>query len=113
MNKIIIDPHYCTQEEYQDLRSYLIDNNWDWKIVEEPKTKTQFESRCEELTELKMKPFDDGFVGANNLNADFNINSSEIICDTKVQWTRKLHKLKLELNIREENESKTTSKISR
>ena len=31
MNKIIIDPHYCSKEEYEELINYLNDNSWDWK----------------------------------------------------------------------------------
>jgi len=33
MNKIIIDPHYCTREEYQELKDYLTDKTWDWQEV--------------------------------------------------------------------------------
>ena len=33
MNKIIIDPHYCTREEYQVLKDYLTDKTWDWQEV--------------------------------------------------------------------------------
>ena len=32
-NKIIIDPHYCSKEEYQELKDYLTDNSWDWKDI--------------------------------------------------------------------------------
>lgn len=33
MNKIIINPHYCSEEEYVDLKDYLNDNHWDWKEI--------------------------------------------------------------------------------
>jgi len=33
MNKIIIDPHYCTREEYQELKEYLEKNCWDYKEI--------------------------------------------------------------------------------
>lgn len=33
MNKIIIDPHYCTAEEYQELKDYLTDKTWDWQEI--------------------------------------------------------------------------------
>jgi len=33
MNKIIIDPHYCTEEEYQELKNYLTEKDWDWQEV--------------------------------------------------------------------------------
>mgnify|MGYP007072306924 CR=1 FL=1 len=33
MNKIIIDPHYCTEEEYQELKDYLTNKTWDWQEV--------------------------------------------------------------------------------
>jgi len=31
MDKIIIDPHHCSAEEYVDLQDYLTDNHWDWQ----------------------------------------------------------------------------------
>ncbi len=33
MNKIIIDPHYCSREEYADLKEYLTRSCWDWQKV--------------------------------------------------------------------------------
>ncbi len=33
MNKIEIKPHYCTDEEYQELKDYLTNNSWDWQEV--------------------------------------------------------------------------------
>ena len=33
MNKIIIDPHYCTREEYQKLKDYLTKQGWDWQEI--------------------------------------------------------------------------------
>ncbi len=33
MNKIIVDPHYCSREEYQELKDYLTDKCWDWQEV--------------------------------------------------------------------------------
>ena len=33
MNKLIIDPHYCTSEEYQELKDYLTKKTWDWQEV--------------------------------------------------------------------------------
>lgn len=33
MNKIIIDPHYCSREEYQELKDYLEEKCWDWQEV--------------------------------------------------------------------------------
>jgi len=43
MNKIIIDPHYCTREEHEDLIAYLDEQRWDWKeIKEEQKTREVF-----------------------------------------------------------------------
>lgn len=29
--KIIIDPHYCSREEYKELEDYLDEKCWDWK----------------------------------------------------------------------------------
>lgn len=34
MKKIIIDPHYCSREEYAELLFYLKENNWDFHIQE-------------------------------------------------------------------------------
>ena len=31
MKKIIIDPHYCSREEYIELTEYLNNKCWDWK----------------------------------------------------------------------------------
>jgi len=31
MNKIIIDPHYCSREEYEELKKYLKNNCWDFR----------------------------------------------------------------------------------
>ena len=35
MNKIIIKPHYCSREEYQELKDYLTDKCWDWQEISE------------------------------------------------------------------------------
>lgn len=39
MNKIIIDPHYCSREEYQELKDYLNNESWDWKTIENEEEK--------------------------------------------------------------------------
>lgn len=31
MNKIVIDPHYCDEAEYQELLDYLNENCWDYR----------------------------------------------------------------------------------
>ena len=36
MNKLVIDPHYCSREDYKTLIDYLDENHWDYKIIEEP-----------------------------------------------------------------------------
>ena len=33
MNKIIINPRYCTREEYQELKDYLNFKTWDWQEI--------------------------------------------------------------------------------
>ena len=33
INKIIIDPHYCSYEEYQELKDYLSLKTWDWQEI--------------------------------------------------------------------------------
>ena len=33
MNKIIIDPHYCSIDEYDELKKYLTHYTWDWQEV--------------------------------------------------------------------------------
>ena len=33
INAIVINPHYCTQEEYQELKDYLTKEGWDWQEV--------------------------------------------------------------------------------
>jgi len=37
MDKIIIDPHYCSREEYAELIKYLEDNCWDFRKVDDKK----------------------------------------------------------------------------
>lgn len=32
-NKIIINPHYCSREEYQELKDYLTEHTWDWQEI--------------------------------------------------------------------------------
>ena len=32
-NKIIINPHHCSREEYQELKNYLTEKTWDWQEV--------------------------------------------------------------------------------
>ncbi len=34
MDKILIDPHFCSREEHQLLLDYLNDNNWDFQFIE-------------------------------------------------------------------------------
>lgn len=34
MDKILIDPHYCSQDEYQTLIDYLKRNTWDFHFIE-------------------------------------------------------------------------------
>lgn len=50
MKKIIIDPHYCSREEYEELTEYLTSKSWDFKILDE---------RAEMLDSL-------GFYAVNN-----------------------------------------------
>jgi hypothetical protein len=33
MNKIIINPHYCHIDEYNELKEYLTRKCWDWQEV--------------------------------------------------------------------------------
>ena len=33
VNKIIINPHHCSREEYQELKDYLTEKTWDWQEV--------------------------------------------------------------------------------
>lgn len=30
VKKIVINPHYCSREEYQELKDYLDKHTWDW-----------------------------------------------------------------------------------
>ena len=34
IRKIVIDPHFCSRDEYGDLITYLEDNCWDYKFTE-------------------------------------------------------------------------------
>jgi len=43
MNKIIIDPHHCSREEYQELKDYLEEKCWDYKEEEqEPEVEVNY-----------------------------------------------------------------------
>ena len=41
MNKIIINPHYCSKEEYQELKNYLTHKTWDWQEISSGKKDIQ------------------------------------------------------------------------
>lgn len=60
MNKIIIDPHYCTREEYESLKNYLDDQKWDWKEVKEP------EGKVFNLAPSITFTYNDGYDGEPN-----------------------------------------------
>lgn len=34
MDKIIINPHNCSREEFKELIDYLENNCWDYRIIE-------------------------------------------------------------------------------
>ena len=39
MNKLIIDPHNCSRDEFAELKEYLDDKCWDYKLLSSmPKT---------------------------------------------------------------------------
>ncbi len=38
MNKIIIDPHDCSREGYQQLKDYLTTLCWDWQEISDGET---------------------------------------------------------------------------
>lgn len=35
MKKILINPHYCSREEYKELIDYLEEKCWDYRILKE------------------------------------------------------------------------------
>jgi len=39
MNKIIINPHHCSKEEYAELKEYLNNKAWDYKEIKTDKDK--------------------------------------------------------------------------
>lgn len=43
MNKIIINPHYCSREEYQELKDYLTRKCWDWQEISGGKTEIYYQ----------------------------------------------------------------------
>jgi hypothetical protein len=69
LNKIIIDPHFCTQVEYQHLKNWLTNQTWCWSEIptecEEKKDETKKQpSRCcfcQKKTEEIL-----GFTGVDN-----------------------------------------------
>ena len=46
MNKILIDPHYCSKEEYQELKDYVTEKFWDWQEISSGQ-KEILNERCE------------------------------------------------------------------
>jgi len=32
-NKLLVNVHYCTREEYEELIRYLTENSWDHKLL--------------------------------------------------------------------------------
>ncbi len=61
---------------------------------------SNLKKRCDELFALKMKFNGDSYVGAEELNKDFNVHYTEISCDSDEQWERKISELKIELKVR-------------
>lgn len=45
MNKIIINPHYCTREEYQELKDYLTRKCWDWQEISSGKEEKDYSKK--------------------------------------------------------------------
>ena len=41
MNNIIIKPHYCSREEYDELKRYLNNKGWDWQEISSGKSNTE------------------------------------------------------------------------
>lgn len=56
--------------------------------------------RCSQLAELDMVFNGQEYVGKSEINEDFNVHWTEIICDTDDQWNGKVDKLKTELEKR-------------
>jgi len=46
MNKIIIHPHHCSREKYNELIQYLNDNFWNYKQEEDEEMETRICSKC-------------------------------------------------------------------
>ena len=38
INTIIILPHYCSKEEYQELKDYLTEKCWNWQEISSGKS---------------------------------------------------------------------------
>ena len=46
MKKIIIHPHHCSREKYNELIQYLNDNLWNYKQKEDEELETRICSKC-------------------------------------------------------------------
>ena len=55
MNKIVIDPHYCSKEEYQELKNYLTEKTWDWQEVSSGEKEEEDEKKSIEVLQHTIK----------------------------------------------------------
>lgn len=49
MNKIMINPHHCSEEEYQELKDYLTDKTWDWQEISSGETEKKDDRKTIEV----------------------------------------------------------------
>lgn len=60
----------------------------------------RLEKRTKECISLEMRFNGETFVGFNDYNSDFNIHHSEMICDTDIEWWKKINGMQAELERR-------------
>ena len=61
--------------------------------------------RINQLTRLGMQFDGQHYFGTCEHSRDFNVHFTEVLCDTKQQWSKKILKLKQELRKRKRNTS--------
>lgn len=61
------------------------------------------QERCNQLSRLDMAYDGQSYYGKTEINRDFNVHFTEILCDTDVEWSKKILKIKQELRKRKRN----------
>jgi len=58
------------------------------------------ERRLDDLDELEMEMKGDDFIGKTELNKDFYVHYTDILCHTDIKWLSMINEMKAELKKR-------------